>query len=117
MAHGSLIDGQLSNTFKILKDLAKPMTFTKNTSANFNFGSGELSEVDAAPVTFKVVSIESNKPSRDRKVVKKTILARSKDIGDLNLYDKFNFEGFDWKLDRVIKEAGRIWMFDIVREA
>jgi len=117
MAYGNLIDTQLSNAFKLMRDLAKPMTFTKNVSADFDFGSGELDKVDAAPVTFKVVAIENNKPSKDRKVVKKTILARSKDIPDLNLYDKFTFEGFDWKLDVVIKEAGRIWMFDIVREA
>jgi len=117
MSYSSLIDSQLVTAFKMLKDMAKPMTFTKVTGASFDFGSGTLNKTTAAPATFKVVAIDETRPSKDRKTITKTILARSKDIPDLMLYDKFNFESFDWKLGKILKEAGRIWMFEIVREA
>jgi hypothetical protein len=117
MSYNNLIDGQLNKAFILLKDLAKPMIFTEVAASDFNFGTGEVTKTSAAPKTIKVVAIEDNRPSKDKKTIKKTILASKRDIVDLSLYDLVSFESQNWKVGNIIRESGRIWMFEIVREA
>lgn len=116
MSYTNLIDSNLNKAFLMLKDLAKPMTFTKVVSVDFNFTDGSVGKETAPPVVVKVVSIEDKKPNKSSKTITKTILAKAKDMPDLDLYDQLQFEGFDWKVGNIIKQAGRIWMFEIVRE-
>ena len=67
MSYSNLIDSNLNKAFLLLKDLAKPMTFTKTVSADFNFSTGAVDKVTAAPVIIKVVAIEEKKPKKNRK--------------------------------------------------
>jgi hypothetical protein len=116
MSYSNLIDSNLNKAFLLLKDLAKPMTFTKVIAADFDFTTGVVDEELAVPIVIKVVSIEDKKPNKASKTITKTILAKSKELPDLDLYDQVSFEGYAWKVGNIIKQAGRIWMFEIVRE-
>ena len=117
MSFNNLIDSQLAKAFNLLKDQAVVAVFTSIDTGEFNFGTGQLAETAAAPKTIKVVAIEDNRPSKDKKTIKKTILARKRDIDVLNITDKVTLGGFDWKIGDIKRESGRIWLFEIIREA
>ena len=117
MSYNNLIDSQLNKAFILLKDFAKPMVLTEVTSSGFNFGSGDVTKTSAAPKTIKVVAIEDKKPNKDTNTIKKSILARKRDITDLSLYSLITYDDHNWKIGDIIRESGRVWLFEIVREA
>ena len=113
MGYAALVDKQLSNAFLRVKDLASDALFTKSTSANFNFNSGQLAETQAPPIRIKlVVTNEVTKSS----TVTRTVMAKAADIVAFTLYDTITLDGVIWKIGDVLKQSGKIWVFNIFRE-
>lgn len=117
MAYAALIDKQVNAVFNKVKDLAVDATFTKTTSVAFDFNAGAVVTGSQAPVTVKLVPIDQKKPSKSTNTIVKTVMAKAADLGDLASYDTFTFHGFTWKLGDVLKEGGRVWVFQVFREA
>jgi hypothetical protein len=115
VGYKALIEGQVKKAFNLVKDLAIVVPFTKVTSAAFDFASGTVSNASST-VLIKVVEAETKKPSKDSSTVIKTFMAKGKDLVDLTLYDSLVYQGQTWKLGKVVKGDGYIWIFEVNKE-
>lgn len=86
MGYRTLIEGNLTKAFKLMKDLAVQAVFTKKTSNTFNFGTGVVSE-GTSDHPAKVVFIEDIKREGDTNVTARYIMFQTSDVGDINSFD------------------------------
>jgi hypothetical protein len=116
MAYNALIERNVTLAFNLVKDLAVNVVFTKTTSANFDFNTASLNEVTGQVKTIKAILFDGKKPTKDATEIVKTIMFKSSDIDDVNLYDTISYKGKIFKIDAPIKDFGFIWIFNIIEE-
>lgn len=116
MSYVQIIDNNLLQTFRLLKDLAVDATFNVRTNVDFDFNSAEVTEDPSVPSTTKVVVVEGEKINTKSKTVRQQILFKSKEIGDLKAYDTVVISGVTWTLGSPIHDGGYIVFIEIYRE-
>ena len=117
MAYKSLIDRNLNLAFRLLKDLAVNVKFVRKQGVGFNFGTGEaLSSPIDSEVIAKVVFTDAVKASEEHNTKTRSLMVKSKDIGDLKNIDYIEYEGKRWKINPEIKDTGFILMLKVSRE-
>jgi hypothetical protein len=114
MAYQSLIDSSLAKAYRLAKDLADSVTFTKK-SGEFNFSTMDVVSADTS-VVVKTIVTDGKQAKEDRSVKVKQLMFRSKDLGDISLFDTVVIKGETWKLGNVIKDSGYIIIAEAYRE-
>lgn len=117
MSYNKLIERNLVRAFKLLKDLAIDVTFTRQSSSEFNFATGTATVNAESPKVVKAVVLDSDKSSDKSNSVKKSVLFKTKDVGNLNSYDTVVLpNGVSWKLGPVIKDTGFVAYVELLTE-
>ena len=114
MAYQSLIDSSLAKAYRLVKDLAEDVTFTKK-SGEFNFSTMEAVSADTS-VVVKTIVTDGKQAKENRNVKMKQLMFRSKDLGNISLFDIVVIEGETWKLGNVIKDSGYIIVVEAYKE-
>lgn len=112
MSYANLIDRNLARAFNQLKDLAVDITLNRVASADFNFGTGQVTKTEAT-VVIKAVILDASRRSQEHSGVKKLVMFKQKDLGSLKGYDSFTHGGKLWKLGDVLKSDGFIAMVEV----
>jgi len=116
MSFQKLIDKQLDNAFKKIKDLAIDVVFTPKESEEFDFGTGEVSTVDGDPVTIQTVVIEVSEGLNHRKGEVQQLLFKSKDI-DISAYSVVQINGINFRLVLpAVNQSEKITVVNAIRE-
>lgn len=113
MGYKNFLDNKAMLAFNLLKDLADVATFSNTSVSGFDFDSGTVEKSTAAPVTIKMVVIETKKADN---TITKTVLCRLTDTSILDEFDTLTFQGQTWNIGDKLSENGRVLMFSIVRE-
>lgn len=116
MAYTALIDKQLRLAFNQVKDLAKSAVFRQKVSSNFNFASGKTESTSIVQPTTKVVEFDGRKQPRGSKRIVKSLLVKSKEVGDISAYDIVEYDGYTWTIVGTIKGTGFILVLEVARE-
>lgn len=116
MSYKNLIDNALLKAFNLSKDLASFGVFVKKTTPSFNFANATAEFLASNTITTKCVDISTKKTSTNSNTINKTIIVKTKDVGDLNLYSTVSIENKTWSISQVQKNDGFISMIDIYRE-
>ena len=116
MSYNALINSNLKLAYNAVKDLAKPVTFTKTASTSFNFTTGAASAVTEGPISTKAVILSDKKTSSASKVVNREIMFRTTEVGDIKLFDSVTIDNLVWKLGTVVADSGFIIILQIYRE-
>ena len=114
MAYKSLIDSSLSKAYRLAKDLAVNVTFTKK-SGDFDFSTMEAVSADTS-VIVKAIITDGKQAKEERSVKMKQLMFRSKDLGNISLFDTVVIQGETWKLGNVIKDSGYIIVVEAYKE-
>ena len=117
MGYKSLIDKQLKLAFTQLKDLAVNVKFVKKQGVGFDFIAGEASVASPdVELIVKVVFTDSQKVSEDHNAKRRSLMVKTKDVGDLTSIDYVMFEGKRWTINPEIQDTGFITNLSISRE-
>lgn len=115
MSYKRLIEAKTRQAFELVKDLAQDVVFTRKTNSDFNFGTG-LEESDSKSVKTKVIVSDNKKKSSERNTIRKTLMAKTAEVGDMKLYESISFNGLVWKIGEVSKNDGYVSVVDVYRE-
>jgi hypothetical protein len=116
VSYNSLIDSQLKRAFNLLKDLAVDATFQKKNVTGFDFNTSTATLAVAPDVVTKIVITGELKKTKESKVITKTIMCKSKDMGSLNSYSTVVIDGVVWRLGDPIKDSGYILVTTMIKE-
>ena len=115
MAYQALINKGLRLTFKMMKDLVTEVVLTKSEVSDFDFSDGETTEVSSSLITEGIV-LETKKTSDKSNTIKSSVLLKTEDIGDLNLFDTLILNGVAWRVGTPISNNGFATVVEIYRE-
>ena len=117
MGYTSLINSNLKLAYDLVKDLAVVGTFSKVSSSSFNFASSVATTTTATAITAKLIVIANETRSGDATVIRKEIMVKTVDIGNVKLYDTVTIAGEVWKVGSVIQDSGYITIFEVSKGA
>ena len=115
MAYSGLINRNLVLAFKLLKDLAKPATFTFKQDIDFDFDELEVKTDGENKRYTLVVELQETKKNADKKLTTKQILFMARDIGPLDQLATVTIEGEDWSVDRQLNSRGPVAYLSIIK--
>lgn len=116
MGYNTLIDKNLNLAFKLLKDQVVVGSLKKKSGTTFNFGTAETVHASEQDKPVNVIVLESEKKGKEHAVTTRHVLLKKIDIVDVSTYDILTLPDGDWLLGKVIKNTGRILMFEVNRE-
>ncbi len=116
MGYQALLDSSLNKAFNLSKDLAKEVTFVRKPNVTFNFATGESEASTAQNISTKVIIVDSKKPSKDKNAVVRQLLLKSKEVGDISLYDSVTVDSQVWNITEVKKNDGFISVVEVTKE-
>lgn len=116
MAYLPLIDKQLRVAFNQVKDIAVIGYFRKRTNASFDFNTVTASETVSTAIPAKVIIIDGVKQDKGASRIKKQLMVKSKEIGELSQYDTVEINGKVWTISGQIKNSGFIYVLEIMGE-
>jgi len=116
MGYKALIDKNVLKAFNLLKDLAEVVTLVKKTGVSFDFNTLTATEVNAASITTKAVITDSTKASDKTNVMTKVMLLKTKDIGDIALYDKIQYKSATWVIGLPVTSDNFITIVTVQKE-
>lgn len=115
MAFDGLISGLVDTAFGAVGDLAKDVRIVNTSATSYNFATGATSTALASTVTIKGIIQGYDRPDPERPFISATVLFRTSDIGELDAYDRLEFEGHTWKLS-TFEDNGYTVTATVVRE-
>jgi hypothetical protein len=119
MSYRALIDKSLQQAFNTIKDLAVDVTFNKVAVGDFNFSTGQATEV-STPVSAKAVIFNKNKSQggkERRNAVRMEIMFKTAEIGsDITGFDTVTIGSDTWKVGDPLKDDGSIMMLQLYKE-
>ena len=115
MGYVAQIDSKLNQAFNLIKDLAVPVVFVKKT-VSYDFSTGAAVTSSTTNVTTKAVVVETKKTSKESNTSFKQLMFKSKDIGDITLFDSVQINGVTWKLGDVITNSGYIILTNVFKD-
>lgn len=116
MSYKALIDSNLNKAFNAAKDLADTVIFVRKSGPTFNFGTVALETQTSQNITTKAIIYNSKKRSKERNLMIKEIMFKTKEIGDANLYDSVTIGSASWNITSIIKNDGYVSVLELSKE-
>ena len=103
MAFKTLITNQVNSAFNLIQDLAEDITFTNNSVSEYNFETGETTQVDGAQVIIKGVISKMSKDINDNTMMIAEVILKTEDASavDIDNYDIISFRNKTWNVNSV----------------
>lgn len=116
MSYQKLVDANVNRAFNLIKDLASNVTLTRKNDPKFDFASATAKFSGSLTVSTKAVVLDSKKKSDDRNTVKRELLLKSKEIGDINEYSTVLINGVQWNIGATISNDEFVTVAEVYRE-
>jgi hypothetical protein len=110
-----LLDKNLAKVFIMLKSISVQAKFHTKLMSDFDFSNSDVIS-STTIVEASIIPLGIKKDNKDKSVVTQLILVQSKDINDLNFYDKIFFSDDQWSLKRILKRDRSILLAELKRE-
>jgi hypothetical protein len=113
MAYNSLIGVQLNKAFNAAKDLAIEAVFTKTTSSEFDFSTGEVNDTTIPSITTKIIITKTSKTPEAKTM---TIMFKTKEVGSFSMTDHVYIGNDRWHFGNVITSNNHISVVELYHE-
>ena len=113
MAYNSLIGNSLNKAFNAAKDLAIDAVFTKTTSSEFNFETGEVEDTTIPSITTKIIITKTSKTAEANTM---TIMFKTKEVGKFAMTDHVYINNDRWHFGNVITSNNHISVVELYHE-
>lgn len=117
MSYTALINAQLDKAFKLVKDLADDVLLTKKSGTSFDFSTLAVAHATSATVPTKGIFTDKVKKSSDQTKASSTMLLKTKDVGDISLYDSLTVNGETWRIAAPIAKGKFTVLVNVLKEA
>lgn len=114
----SLINSNLDKAFLAVESLAVDVILSKKVSKDFDFNTVAES-TSFQSITLKAIKIETKKrSSADSGHNSKSIqlLLKTKEAGDITVYDQLTLDKKVWKIGPVISDTGFVTYIEVFKE-
>ncbi len=116
MDFNSLIDKNVDKAFKILVSLTKDIILTKKAFNDFNFGTGQSSYTSSV-LNVRGFVLDAKKITNEHVTVVKSLLIKTKDVGDISSFDLASIDGVNWSFGEFIRNDNYVIQVELVKEA
>lgn len=103
MAFRNLIQSQVNNAFNLIGDLAENIMFTNNSVSEYNFETGDTTEVTGSQVTIRGVVSKMSKDVNDNTMIVAELTLKTSDVSTIEIdnYDAITFRNKSWSINSV----------------
>lgn len=116
MSYANLIDANLNKAFNLLKDLAIAGTLVKSNNIDFDFATGTTQQ-NTSFIPVKFIIVDNTRDHKDVSMTTRSILLKTKQVGEINANDRLNVGSEVWKFSHVLQSDGYITQAEVVRES
>jgi hypothetical protein len=118
MSYRNLINSQLKNAFRMLKDLAIDTTVTRKSDSGFDFSSNSVLKPKDSNVSVKVVIVDEDEGNGkdQRKVAKTTMMIQVQEVGDINVGDTIPLNGQTYRVGPIINNDQYLLLVEAFKE-
>jgi hypothetical protein len=114
---------QVRKAFKLTKSLQTAVTFTKAEPATFDYSKQAVAKIDKGSSVIYGMVTTTNRKQRLRDgvmesqdIITKTILFKSEDLEDFNLYTSALIDGIKWKPVSPVDDDGYTTTMTFIKE-
>ena len=99
MALRTRITAGVNTIFTRLQDLVVDVTLIQSTPTSYNFGTNTTVSNPAATSTVQGILLTESKSSTDGNRVTNTLILKSADVTDIDVYDSFSASGKTYRME------------------
>jgi len=115
MAYRSMVQKQVRNAIRQLKDLAVEVTLIETTTTTFNFNTKEPNSSAPVSKVVKGMILSQGNTETVGSNLEMEILLSSEDIGIPDIYDKAVVQGAEWTIVPPYKDDGYLVTLKLAR--
>jgi hypothetical protein len=116
MGYQALVAANVGKAFNLLKDLAEEITLNKKAATSFNFTTQTMTEVADTPIVTKAVITDVLKSASDHDSIKKIVMLKTKEVGDITVYDKITHQNQSWVIGPIIASDNFVTVIEMYKE-
>jgi len=116
MGYNSLVSRNVDKAFKLIGDLANTVTLVRKATSTFNFSTLNIKETDQANLVTTAIISDIKKPSGEHNTKASSLMLKTKEIGDINLFDTVIINNESFKIGPLISTDGFVTTVEIFRE-
>ena len=115
MSYKALVNSNVTLAFNLIKDLAEDVILVKSSDNDFDFETATASE-KTVNISTKAVVIKDAKKSKAHNAIKRQVMFKTRNLGDLTAYDRVMIEGKEWRFGPMINNDGYTVLAEVYRE-
>lgn len=116
MGYKSMVERNVDKAFKLIGDLAITVTLNRKTKATFNFDTLDVKTTLTPNLVTSAVLLESSKKTAEHNTRSTSLILKTKEIGDINLFDSVTIGADLFKIGPIISTDGYITNVEIFKE-
>lgn len=116
MGYRSMVERNVDKAFKLIGDLAITVTLNRKTKATFNFDTLDVKTTLTPNLITSAVLLDSSKRSAEHNTRSTSLILKTKEIGDINLFDSVTIGTDLFKIGPIISTDGYITNVEIFKE-
>jgi len=116
MGYRSMVEKNVDKAFKLVGDLATSVTLVRKASSTFNFNTLGVKNVNLANLITLAIVTNITKNAEDRNVLRTSMMLKTKEIGDINLFDTVIINNETFKIGAPISTDGYVTTVEIFKE-
>ena len=115
MGYSALVERNIDKAFKLIGDLANTVTLVRKADS-FNFSTLNVKSVELANLVTLAVITVVKKPTTEHNVKATSMILKTKEVGDINLFDTVIVNSETYKIGPVVSTDGFLTMVEIFKE-
>ncbi len=116
MGYKAIVERNVDKAFKLIGDLAITVTLKRKTKATFNFDTLDVKQTLSTDLLTTAVLLETNKSTTEHNTRSASLMLKTKEIGDINLFDSVTIGTDLFKIGPIISTDGYITNVEIFKE-
>lgn len=116
MSYKTLVQRNVEKAFKLIGDLATSVTLVRKSKSTFNFDTLDVKNVEMADLITLAVITETKKSTAEHNARVTSMMLKTKDVGDINLFDSVIINSETFKIGPPIFTDGFITNVEISKE-
>jgi len=116
MGYKAMLERNIDKAFKLIGDLAISVTLVRKTKSTFNFDTLDVKNVESENLLTLAVITEMKKPTSEHNTRVTSMMLKTKEIGDVNLFDSVIINNETFKIGPLISTDNFITNVEIFKE-
>jgi hypothetical protein len=116
MGYKATLEKNINKAFKMIGDLAISVTLKRKTKSTFNFDTLDVKNTESVDLITLAVITEIKKPTLEHNTRVSSMMLKTKEVGDINLFDSVIINNDIFKIGPVISTDNFITSVEVYKE-